>query len=265
MKIRAALSLGLFLLAAIIVIGGRLEAGAAQTAGRGTIKGHTRLTGKLPGNPIIRMGMDPMCAKINAGKRVVQESVVASADGSLSNVFVTLDGAFPQTPVPTQPVVIDQRGCIYLPRMVGARVGQMLEVKNSDPLLHNVHSLTSRGNSFNVGQPQAGIVYRYRLKDEELMLRIKCDVHSWMTAYVGIVSHSYFAVSGDAGAFEIANVPPGTHTVRTWHERYGVLTQTVRVRAGVTTTVEFAYTDTEKPPTAGLRDLAVPATALAAH
>src|SRR4051812_35271586 len=76
----------------------------------GTIKGRVRLTGKLPGNPIIRMGMDPMCSKANAGKRVIQEYVAASIDGSLANVFVRLQGNFPQTPVPTQPVVIDQRG-----------------------------------------------------------------------------------------------------------------------------------------------------------
>src|SRR5215470_233356 len=98
----------------------------------GTIKGHVHLTGKLPGNPIIRMGMDPMCAKINAGKRVIQEYVVASLDGSLANVFVRLQGNFPQTPVPSQPVTIDQRGCIYTPRVVGLRVGQTLQFKNSD-------------------------------------------------------------------------------------------------------------------------------------
>src|ERR1700675_2732781 len=90
----------------------------------GTIKGHVRLTGKLPGNPFIRMGMDPMCNKINAGKRVIQETVVATIDGSMANVFVRLQGNFPETPVPAQPVTIDQRLCIYVPRVIGARVGQ---------------------------------------------------------------------------------------------------------------------------------------------
>src|SRR5262245_36933336 len=112
-------------------------AAAAQAGNRGTIKGHVRLNGKLPGNPVIRMGMDPMCSKINAGKRVVQEAVLASADGSLANVFVKLEGSFPQTPVPTEPVKIDQQGCVYLPRVVGARGGQTLQVHNSDELMHN--------------------------------------------------------------------------------------------------------------------------------
>src|SRR3989454_7163346 len=100
-------------------------------ANTGTIKGHVRLSGKLPGNPIIRMGMDPMCSKMNAGKRVVQEYVVASIDGSLANAFVRLQGNFPQTPVPAQPVVIDQRQCIYAPRVLGVRVGQTVQIKNS--------------------------------------------------------------------------------------------------------------------------------------
>src|SRR6185295_1358398 len=100
---------------------------AAEAFGQsptGTIKGHVRLSGPLPGNPVIRMGMDPMCSKMLAGKRVIQEYVVAAIDGSLANVFVRLQGNLPQTPVSNQPVTIDQRGCVYLPRVVGVRVGQ---------------------------------------------------------------------------------------------------------------------------------------------
>jgi plastocyanin len=223
------------------------SAAGAQAANRGTIKGHVRLNGKLPGNPVIRMGMDPMCSKINAGKRVVQETVLAAADGSLANVFVKLEGSFPQTPVPTEPVKLDQQGCVYLPRVVGSRVGQTLQVHNSDELMHNVHSLSAKSNSFNVSEPKAGMMQQFKMKDEE-MLQIKCDVHSWMTAYVGIVSHPYFAVSNTAGTFEIANVPAGTHKIQAWHERYGPVTQTVQVKAGATTTVDFMYSGTEEPP-----------------
>src|SRR5215468_3040872 len=94
--------------------------GFAQSTG--TIKGHVHLTGKLPGNPIIRMGMDPKCSQMNTGQRVIQEYVAASIDGSLANVFVRLQGNFPQTPVPAQPVVIDQTKCVYAPRVIGVRV-----------------------------------------------------------------------------------------------------------------------------------------------
>jgi hypothetical protein len=253
MKIRIGALLAVAL-AGVSVLVGRLEAGGAQ-GGRGTIKGHVKLTGKLPGNPVIRMAADPMCARMNAGKRVIQMIVAASIDGSLANTFVHLEGTFPQTPVPSTPVTIDQSGCVYSPRVVGVRIGQVLQLKNSDALLHNVHGISAHDNTFNVGQPMAGMVFQYKPKAEDIMLRLKCDIHSWMYAYAGVVPHPYFAVSDDKGTFQIDNVPAGTHKILTWHERYGALTQTVKVTAGATATVEFAYTGSEPAPTASLREL----------
>jgi plastocyanin len=215
---------------------------AVAPAGRGgTITGHVAVTGKVPGNQVIRMGMDPGCAQLNAGKRPVQEVVSASADGSLANVFVSLQGSFPASPVPAQPVTIDQRGCMYVPRVIGAQTGQTVQVRNSDELLHNVHGNSTHGNAFNFGQPKAGMVQELRLKDQEIMLRVACDVHRWMTAFVGVVNHPYFATSGSAGTFTIANVPAGTHTIQAWHELFGVVTQTVRVTEGSTASVDFTY------------------------
>lgn len=225
--------------------------GAEQRAAgnTGKIKGSVRLNGKPPGNVVIRMGMDPMCAKMYAGKRPVDEVVVVtSAAGGLANVFVKLEGRFPPTAVPSQPVVVDQRGCFYVPRMLGARIGQVLRIKNSDNLLHNVHSQTTGSNTFNVGQPLMGMQYDFRLKNEEI-LHLKCDVHRWMTAFVGVVNHPYFAVSDLTGAFEIDNVPTGTYTIQGWHERYGPIRQAVRVGPGAATTINFTYTGVEKPST----------------
>jgi plastocyanin len=219
-----------------------LAISATAQSSLGTIKGHVLLAGKEPGNPFIRMGVDPKCSALNAGHRVIQESAMIAADGSVANVFVRLDGMFPNTPVPTEPVVIDQRACFYRPRVVGMRVGQMLQIRNDDDLLHNVHSSSAAGNSFNVGQPKAGIVFSFTPKAPEVMLPIGCDVHRWMTAYVGIVSHPYFAVSGADGAFAMANVPAGTYTIKTWHERFGELTKKVTVKPGAATTIEFSYT-----------------------
>src|SRR5947207_5144786 len=229
--------------------------GQAQT---GTIKGHVRLTGKLPGNPFIRMGMDPMCSKMNAGKRILQEYVVATVDGSLANVFVRLQGNVPQTPVSTQPVVIDQRGCVYTPRVVGVRVGQTVQIKNSDALLHNVNGSSGKNNSFNVAQPRAGLVYDFKPKNEEVMLHLKCDVHNWMNAYIGIVTNPYFAVSNTMGTYEIDKVPPGTYTIQAWHEKYGPVMKTVTVKAGAVTMVDFSYTGNEKPSMSAMREWILP-------
>jgi hypothetical protein len=214
---------------------------AAAPAG-GTIKGRIKLNGPDPGNKVIRMGMDPMCAKMWAGKKPgpVDDVIVTSADGGLMNAFVKLDGEFPGTPVPTQPVLLDQKACFYQPRVIGARVGQILRVKNSDNLLHNVHSNSTHRNGFNVGQPIAGITSDFKMIDPE-MLKISCDVHRWMTSWVGVVDHPYFAVTGADGSFVINNVPAGKRTISVWHEKFGTLTKSVDVKEGATTPVDFAY------------------------
>jgi hypothetical protein len=221
----------------------------------GTVVGHVKLT-TPPARPNapIPMGADPNCLTINAGKRVLQESILRAADGGLANVFVNVKGSFPGATGATPAAVIDQRGCTYHPRIQGARVGQTLEVKNSDQTLHNIHSLSTKGNTFNSGQPMAGMVFKYQLKAEEVMLHVKCDVHPWMTGYIGVVGHPYYAVSDATGAFKIVGVPAGKQTIQVWHEKFGPLTMVVDVKAGATTNVDFAYAGTEKPaPAADLR------------
>jgi plastocyanin len=216
-------------------------AAAAGASGTGTIKGHVHLLGKLPGNPVIRMGMDPKCAEMNRGKMTVQESVAATIDGSLANVFVAVQGKFPATPVPAQPVVLDQRGCVYGPRVIGMRAGQTLQVRNSDEVMHNVHSSSGVGNSFNVSEPKAGIVQSFTLKSAEQMVHVSCDIHRWMNAWIGVVDHPYFAVTDRSGNFTIANVPAGTYPIRAWQEKYGWVTKTITVKPGATTTVDVSY------------------------
>ena len=233
------------LAAATLTMAGGLASSPLQT-GTGTIKGKVRLMGKLPGNPVIRMGVDPKCNEMNKGKQVVDEKVKAAIDGSLANVFVRLEGKFPSTALPKTPVVLDQHSCIYTPRVLGVRVGQMLEIRNSDNLFHNVHSNTNLDNGFNVAQPKAGSVHSFKMKSEEIM-KIGCDVHRWMTAWVGVVAHPYFAVTDNTGSFQITGVPPGTYTIDAWQEVYGTVKQSVKVTAGGTVTADFTYTGNEKP------------------
>ena len=234
-------------LCAVVLAAATLEVGIASSplvpqSPAGTIKGHVHLIGKLPGNTVIRMGMDPKCSAMNKGKQVLQEAVRAASDGSLADVFVRLEGAFPMAPVPKAHVIIDQHACVYFPRVVGVRVGQVLEIRNSDDLLHNVHSVSNHDNQFNFGQARAGVVDSFRMKNEETMLKLGCDLHRWMTAYVGVVNHPYFAVTDAAGLFEIRNVPPGTYTIDAWRERFGILKKSVKVTAGGTANVDVAYT-----------------------
>jgi plastocyanin len=238
------------------VIPGVTVAGAQTNTGTvtGTIRGHVRLTGTRPGNPVIRMGMDPICSQMNADKRVVQEIVSSDEHGNLANVFVRLSGNFPASPVPSQPVIIDQRKCVFTPRVVGVRVGQTLRVVNDDPIAHNVQGLSSLpggANHFDVTTPARSAPFSFRLKHEEVMLRVVCDLHKWMTTYVGVVMNPYFAVSGEGGEFEIDNVPAGTYTISAWQEEYGVVKKIVSVTAGGAATVDFAYAGQERPSAPG--------------
>jgi hypothetical protein len=224
-----------------------LAAAPVSAQQRGTIEGLVKVTAVPPPNRLIPMGADPNCLAINAGRRVPQETVLRAPDGGLANVFVNLRGSFPEVPPPAAPVVIDQRGCTYHPRIAGVQVGQTLHVLNSDTTLHNIHSLTRKNNRFDTGQPTAGMIFEYRLKSEEVMLPLHCGVHPWMTGFLGIVRHPYHAVTSSTGAFKISSVPAGKHTIQAWHERYGPLTQVVEVTADATVTVEFTYTGDETP------------------
>src|SRR6266850_5751250 len=107
----------------------------------GTIVGHVRYMGPTPVNPIIRMGADPRCNKLYVGKRPTAQTFVVAADGGMANVFVDVDGSFPSAPAATAPVVIDQKDCLYQPHVIGARIGQTLQIKNDDVTGHNVHAL----------------------------------------------------------------------------------------------------------------------------
>jgi len=237
--------------------------GAAKA---GTITGHVRLMGAAPGNPIIRMGADPVCAALarSSGSPPVQQFSMVDAKGGLANTYIALQGSFPNTPVSTEPVTINQRTCVYLPRVVAGRVGQTLKIVNQDTTLHNLHSMSLK-NVFNVTQPKSGMVFTYTLKSPETMMRLKCDVHSWMLGYIGVSAHPYVAVSGGDGAFSITNVPPGRYSVKTWHERFGEQTRMVTVTAGATTTLDLNYSSTATPKAAQVfEDLIVPLLASAA-
>jgi plastocyanin len=132
-------------------------------------------------------------------------------------------------PVPSTPVVLDQKGCRYAPHVVGVQVGQGFEVLNSDSTLHNVHALPTANREFNTGQPLAGLRYSHRFSTREVMVPFKCDVHPWMRAYIGVLDHPFFGVTGADGTFTLTGLPPGTYTVEAWHEKLGTQTQTVTI------------------------------------
>jgi hypothetical protein len=203
------------------------DAKRVDTATAGNITGKVMLEGTPPENPVIKMSSDPACgsAEVRAESYVVD-------NGALQNVFVYIKDGLGNKYIfdtPTEPVKLDQKGCHYTPHVLGVRVTQPLEIINSDATLHNVHGMPETNREFNQGQPVQGMKNTVAFTAPEVMIPFKCDVHSWMNAYVGAVNHPYFAVTGSGGKFELKTVPPGTYTIEAWHEKLGRQTQTVTI------------------------------------
>ena len=207
----------------------------------GTVSGKINFTGTAPANEQISMAADPTCASLHSGP-VFAETVIANSNGTLKNVFVYVkEGLEGKTfPAPTTPVTIDQKGCQYHPHVFGIQVGQPLEIINSDSTLHNVHSLANQSKQFNLGMPIQGMKLSKKFENPEVMVKFKCDVHPWMSAHIGVLSHPYYGVSGDEGTFEIKDLPAGTYTIEAWHEKYGTQTQSVTV-TDQPANVEFTF------------------------
>ena len=172
--------------------------------------------------------------------------VVVGEGGGIQNVFVYVKDGLGNLrfPVPSAPVVLDQKGCRYAPHVGGAQVGQQVDVVNNDPTLHNVHALPAANREFNFGQPLPGMKQSHRFSTREVMVPFKCDVHPWMRAYVGVLDHPYFGVTGADGTFSLNGLPPGTYTVEAWHETLGTQTQTVTIGAKESREVAFSFKPT---------------------
>jgi len=214
------------------------------------VTGKITFKGTAPKPELVRMNADPICARESKGKKVYQDDLVVGADSGIANVFVYVkEGVKKETvpPAPAQPVVFDQRGCVYTPKISPIRVGQPLKVVNSDPLLHNVHAVSKADQGFNVGMPNKGELPDRKFSNPELGLRVKCDVHGWMNAYIHVVDHPYFAVTDAKGEFSIADLPPGEYVIEARHEKLGSQAKKVKVADATGAKADFSFTTGAKP------------------
>lgn len=205
-----------------------------SSAFAGNIVGTVQYKGPKVKPASLRMNADPVCVQQNKGKTIVNENLLVSASGGLENVFVYIKENVPKTtpsPAALEPLIFDQQGCRYTPRVIGVRVGQVLQIKNSDPTLHNVHALSKANPAFNLGMPTIGVLEK-KFEKPEMAIRVKCDVHGWMNAYVHVLDHPYFAVTGNKGDFQIKNVPAGKYVLEFWHEKLGVKSLPLEVSEG---------------------------------
>ena len=217
--------------------------GGEAATGTAAVKGMVKFEGEAPKAAKIRMDADPFCQKAHSGEAVTSEAVVVNDNGTLGWVFVYVkDGIQGSYPTPSEPVTLDQNGCTYLPHIFGMQAGQPIKILNSDDTLHNIHALPKNNRQFNIAMPKYVKEKERTFETTEVMVPIKCDVHSWMSTYVGVLDHPYFSVTGKDGAFDISKLPAGTYTLEAWHEKYGTQTQQVTVGDGETQEVSFTFT-----------------------
>ena len=213
----------------------------------GDIQGKISFDGKAPKMKSLRMDADPVCV---ANNTVVprREWLILDENNGIKNVLVfvkessnkSLEGEFN---APENPAVIDQNGCVYVPHVLGVMVGQKLDILNSDGTLHNIHALPKVNKEFNKAMPRSKKRMTVQFDKSEAPFKVKCDVHPWMGAFIGVFDHPYFAVTNDDGSYVISGLEPGDYVIEAWHEKLG--SQTANVTVG-DSAANFTFKKPEK-------------------
>jgi len=225
--------------------GGKTKLDPASVTDGGSVTGTVTLTGSAPTPTAVNMQAKPECAALHT-TQVPAENLLVGDGGGLKDVFVQISGGLESYDFdpPSEPAVIDQKGCIYIPHVFGISVGQDLEIRNSDEFLHNVK--VNDNHPLNLPMTKPGTLLKEEwFKREGVPTTFQCEVHPWMRAYACVVDHPYYAVTVEDGKFTIDNLPAGKYKVSVWHEVFPGLKapaeQEVEVKAGEAATVNFEY------------------------
>jgi plastocyanin len=214
-----------------------------DSATAGVVRGRIVFHGVKPPKKLIAMEADANCQKANEGKPVYEETVITGKDGALANAFVYikagLEGKIFEPA--KEPVKMAQHGCMFEPRAIGVRAGQNIDVANRDPVSHNFHAMPVNSRDWDQQQSPGAPDIEHKFPRPEVMIAVKCNVHNWMRAYIGVMPHPYFAVTAVDGVYEWTNVPPGDYTVAVWHEKLGERTAQVHVGASGKEAVDFTF------------------------
>ncbi len=210
---------------------------AVENIYAGTLEGEVHFTGQKPRPTVMKVVKD----QDHCGTKVSIQTVrLHGAYGALSDAVVTVEGMSTNPkPEKAQRPVLNMR-CAFSPRISVARKGQEVEVRNQDPILHNTHIKYGRRTFLNVAQVPSGKPIIKRLKKSGLHA-IQCDKHVFMQAYLHVFSHPFYTLTNQTGTFQIPDIPPGTHTIRVWHETLGILKKVVKIPQKGTTRIQFTY------------------------
>jgi plastocyanin len=231
---------GLWVVAGLVAALGWPSLAVAQS----TITGSATFTGKPPVLKPLVMDAEPVCHKKHGGKGAPDERLVLGAGSTMANVMVWVSKGLPAGktyPAPKTPVVLDQDGGVYKPHVMGIMVGQTYRILNSDGILHNIHTLPKINPGFNRGQPATVKEMTTSFPKPEGMFTVKCDVHPWMNAYIGVFTHPFFSVTKADGKFAITGLDPGSYEITAWHEVLGTQTASVTVGAKEAKAQDFKF------------------------
>ncbi|OGX39136.1 MAG: hypothetical protein A3C36_07930 [Omnitrophica WOR_2 bacterium RIFCSPHIGHO2_02_FULL_52_10] len=209
----------------------------------GNISGVITYNGEVPNFREIKMDADPICLSKHT-EAVFPQTLRLGPEKTMADVFVHITKGLPQGvkyPVPAEPAVINQQGCMYDPHVLGVMVGQTVKILNPDGTLHNVHALSKINPEFNLAMPKFREEMTQTFSKAEFMFPIKCDVHPWMAAWISVMDHPFFAVTQEDGGFVLRDVPPGEYEIEAWHEKLGQQKATVSVKDGSSNQVNFTY------------------------
>ena len=214
---------------------------AASAFAGGSVSGTVKFDGDAPKFKEIKMDADPVCLSHHKDA-VFPQTLVLGEGNTMGNVFVQVKNA-PKGDykAPAEPLVIDQQGCNYHPHVAGAMIGQTVKFLNPDGTLHNVHALAKVNQEFNMAMPKFRTEVTKTFDKPEFMFALKCDVHPWMTGWMTVMPHPYFAVTKEDGKFEIKDLPDGTYDIEAWHEKLGTKKASVTITGGAAQVTDFTF------------------------
>lgn len=236
----AVLAAALTAIMVLVAAAAPVPANAPAAQATGSIAGRVVFQDTPPERRRLNMSADPVCSTKNPDPVLAPDGAV-NTDGTVPNAFVYLKDVPGTFKPPSEPVVLDQSCCMYLPHVLGVMVGQPLRIVSSDATTHNIHFMSTQNPDWNQSQPPGASPLARKFSHPEIMIKVHCNEHPWMSAYVAVTSNPFYATTGDTGTFTIQNVPPGQYTLRSWTASFGTQDQKLIVRAGQATQINFTF------------------------